>query len=100
MTQTSAQRHGITVPFVGPLHTQRERFEQLVDLGYTDVWSAEADGFDGLTTLTLASVWAPSLRLGTAILPVYTRGPALLAQSAASLASAAPGRFVLGIGSS
>ena len=88
------------MPFAGPLHTQRERFEELVDLGYTDVWSAEADGFDGLTILALASAWAPSLRLGSAILPVYTRGPALLAQSAASLASAAPGRFVLGIGSS
>ena len=93
-------RHGLTVPFAGPLHSQRERFEELVELGYTDVWSAESDGFDGLTTLALASAWAPSLRLGTAVLPVYTRGPALLAQSAASLASAAPGRFVLGIGSS
>ena len=100
VNQVLPQRHGITVPFAGPLHSQRERFEELVDLGYTDVWSAEADGFDGLTTLALASAWAPSLRLGTAILPVYTRGPALLAQSAASLASAAPGRFVLGIGSS
>ena len=94
------QRYGITVPFSGPLHSQRARFEELAGLGYTDVWSSEADGFDGLTSLTLASVWAPSLRLGTAILPVYTRGPALLAQSAASLASAAPGRFVLGIGAS
>ena len=100
VTQIPSQRHGITVPFAGPLHSQRERFEELAGLGYTDVWSAESDGFDGLTTLALASVWAPSLRLGTAILPVYTRGPALLAQSAASLASAAPGRFVLGIGSS
>ena len=94
------QRYGITVPFAGPLHAQRARFEELEALGYTDVWSSEADGYDGLTTLALASAWAPSLRLGTAILPVYTRGPALLAQSAASLASAAPGRFVLGIGSS
>ena len=100
MTDNFTQRHGITVPFAGPLHSQRPRFEELTDLGYTDVWSAEADGFDGLTTLALASAWAPSLRLGTAVLPVYTRGPALLAQSAASLASAAPGRFVLGIGSS
>jgi probable F420-dependent oxidoreductase len=45
-------------------------------------------------------VWAPSLRLGTAILPAYTRGPALLAQSVAAMAQAAPGRFVAGIGSS
>jgi len=93
-------RYGITVPFNGPLHTQQDQFSELERLGYTDAWSAEADSYDGLTSLSLASVWAPTLRLGTAILPVYTRGPALLAQSAASLASAAPGRFVLGIGSS
>ena len=100
VTATPAQRHGITVPFDGPLHSQRERFAELGDLGYTDVWSSESNGIDGLTPLVLASAWAPSLRLGTAVLPVYTRGPALLAQSAASLASAAPGRFALGIGSS
>ena len=47
------------------------------DLGYTDVWSAEANGADAFTPLALASVWAPSLRLGTAIVPAYTRGPAL-----------------------
>lgn len=94
------QRYGITVPFFGPLHAQRDRFVELESLGYTDVWTAESDSTDGLTPLALASVWAPSLRLGTAILPAYTRGPALLAQSAASMASAAPGRFVLGLGSS
>src|SRR5439155_17752740 len=46
------------------------------------------------------SQWAPSLRLGPAIVPLYTRGPGLLAMSAATLAEAAPGRFVLGIGTS
>src|SRR5277367_1741115 len=55
---------------------------------------------DGFTPLALASVWAPRLRLGTAIIPVYTRGPATLAMCAATMAAAAPGRFVLGIGSS
>ena len=39
-------------------------------------------------------------RSGTAIVPAFTRAPACLAQSAASLADAAPGRFALGIGSS
>lgn len=72
----------------------------MVDLGYTDVWSAEAAGADAFTPLSLAAAWAPELRLGTAIVPAYTRGPALLAQSAASLADAAPGRFVMGVGSS
>ncbi len=94
-------RWGMTIPFDGvPLHEQRDWIVELEDLGYTDVWSAEAMGADAFTPLALASVWAPSLRLGTAIVPAYTRGPACLAQSVASLADAAPGRFALGIGSS
>jgi len=72
----------------------------LPDLGYTDVWSAESNGADGFTPLALASVWAPTLRLGNAIIPAYTRGPATLAMCTATMAAAAPGRFVLGIGSS
>jgi probable F420-dependent oxidoreductase len=96
-----AARFGITVPFEGvPLLEQRPLFESLPDLGYTDVWSAESNGNDAFTPLALASVWAPSLRLGTSIVPVYTRGPATLAMSAATMAAAAPGRFVLGVGSS
>ncbi|MDQ1697172.1 MAG: hypothetical protein QOJ03_2525 [Frankiaceae bacterium] len=94
-------RFGITVPFDGvPLPEQRSLFEALADLGYTDVWSAESNANDAFTPLALASVWAPTLRLGTSIVPVYTRGPATLAMSAATMAVAAPGRFVLGVGSS
>jgi probable F420-dependent oxidoreductase len=96
-----ANRFGITVPFDGiPLPEQRSLFEQLPDLGYTDVWTAESNANDAFTPLALASVWAPSLRLGTSIVPVYTRGPATLAMCAATLAAAAPGRFVLGLGTS
>jgi probable F420-dependent oxidoreductase len=91
----------MTVPFDGePLGAQRDRFVELEDLGYTDIWSAEAMGHDAFTPLALASVWAPTLRLGTAIVPAYTRGRATLAQSVGSLAQAAPGRFALGIGTS
>ncbi len=90
----------MTIPLPGPLHAQRDRIIELADLGFTDVWTAESDGGDGLTPLALASVWEPRLRLGTAILPAYTRAPACMAQSAATMADAAPGRFVLGIGSS
>jgi probable F420-dependent oxidoreductase len=95
------QRYGMTIPFDRvPLHAQREWIVELEELGYTDVWSAEAMGADGFTPLALTSVWAPSLRLGTAIIPAYTRGPACFAQCVASMADAAPGRFVLGIGTS
>ncbi|MGZ4803035.1 MAG: LLM class F420-dependent oxidoreductase [Acidimicrobiia bacterium] len=98
MTQ---QRWGITVPFAGvPLSEHRSWFEELVDLGFTDIWSSEAGGHDAFTVLALAAAWTPGLRLGQAVVPVYTRGPALLAQTIASLIDAAPGRVAVGIGTS
>lgn len=94
-------RWGLTVPLTGvPLPAHRQLIERLPDLGYTDVWSAETAGTDAFSPLVLASQWAPTLRLGTAVVPVYTRGPGLLAMSAATVAECAPGRFVLGIGAS
>ena len=92
--------HGMTIPLPATLAEQGPLLRELVDLGYTEAWSSEANGADAFTPLALASVHAPELRLGTAIVPAFTRGPALIAQTAASLASAAPGRFVLGLGSS
>ena len=95
------ERYGITVPLAGKSFAeQREWIKEIEDLGYTDLWSAETDGTDAFTPLALASQWTSTLRFGTAIVPVYTRGPALIAGSTASIAEAAPGRFVLGIGSS
>jgi probable F420-dependent oxidoreductase len=94
-------RWGITLPLTGvPLAAHRELVKELPSLGYTDAWSAETNGTDAFTPLALAAEWAPELRLGTAIVPVYTRGPGLLAMSAATIAELAPGRFVLGIGTS
>ena len=93
-------RPGMTVPLPGHLHSHRDQLVELADLGYTDVWSAEADGADGFTPLVLAAAWEPRLRLGTAIVPAFTRAPALMAQCVASLADAAPGRVAFGIGSS
>jgi probable F420-dependent oxidoreductase len=91
----------MSLPFGGiPLGEQRDLVVELADLGYTDVWSSEADGSDAFTPLVLASQWAPSLRLGCAIVPAFTRGPALMAQSIGALAQAAPGRFAFGLGTS
>jgi len=90
----------MSVPLPGPLHSHAEKLSELADMGYTDIWSAEADGADAFTPLALAAAWEPRLRLGTAIVPAYTRSPACFVQSVASLADAAPARFAIGIGSS
>ena len=94
------RRNGMTVPLPGHLHAQRDKLAQLADWGYSDIWSAETDGADAFTPLALAAAWEPRLRLGTAIVPAYTRTAPVIAQSVAALADAAPGRFAIGIGSS
>ncbi|MBO0807872.1 MAG: LLM class F420-dependent oxidoreductase [Actinobacteria bacterium] len=95
----TAGRWGITLPLRGmPLAAQGDLVAALPDLGYTDAWSAEVNGADAITPLALASQWTDQLRFGTAIAGIFTRGPALLAMHAATLAALAPGRFVLGIG--
>jgi probable F420-dependent oxidoreductase len=91
----------MTVPFDNvPLADHADLFRELAELGFTDVWSSEAGGTDAFTPLALAAAWAPSLQLGNAIVPVYLRGPALLAQTVAAMAETAPGRFSLGRGTS
>ncbi|MEP7106182.1 MAG: LLM class flavin-dependent oxidoreductase, partial [Chloroflexota bacterium] len=69
-------------------------------LGYTDCWSYEINVFDAFTPLAAAAAATDGVRLGTAIAPVFFRPPGLLAMQAAAMAELAPGRFVLGVGSS
>jgi probable F420-dependent oxidoreductase len=95
------RRWGMTLPLHGlSLPDQRELVSALPVLGYTDAWSAELNGIDAFSPLVLASQWTPELRLGTAIAGIYTRAPVALAVSAGTLAALAPGRFVMGIGTS
>ena len=92
--------YAMTVPLPMALDNQQEGFRKLVELGYKEAWSSEANGPDAFMPLVLGAIHAPELRLGTAIVPAFTRGPALMAQSVATIAAIAPSRFVLGIGSS
>lgn len=100
MSEERSGHYAMTIPLPTPLSEQGPGLRELVDLGYKEAWSSEANGADAFLPLSLAAVHAPELRLGTAIVPAYTRGPALLAQSVATMASIAPGRFAFGVGSS
>jgi probable F420-dependent oxidoreductase len=92
------KRWSLSVPYEFGLARHIDLAREMESLGYTDAWSFEVDGSDCFTPLALLAT-TTNLRLGTAIANVYTRGPATLAQSAASIADLAPGRFILGIGS-
>ncbi len=95
-------RWALTVPFTGvPLHEHPELYRQAEAAGYDDLWSGEtANGSDGFTPLTLAAPVTERLRLATGVVNPFTRGPGVLAQTAAALQQASGGRFVLGLGAS
>ena len=93
------KRIALSVPILGytlPEHVALAKEAEA--LGYPDAWSFEVDGQDCFTPLAVMAL-STNMRLGTAIANVYSRGPATLAQSAASIADLAPGRFEFGIGS-
>src|SRR5258705_471130 len=92
-------RWGLTVPLNGiPLAAHEAVFREAEALGYSDFWSAESD-VDPWIVLGLGAAWTTRALLGTAIVGAFTRGPAIIAIGAAAMGEAAPGRFVLGIGS-
>src|SRR6476661_8628981 len=94
-------RWGLTLPLpMTPLAAHEELVKRAEAAGYTDLWTGETAGPDGFTPLALSAAWTERVRLGTGIVGVFQRGPALLAQEAAALADASEGRFVLGIGTS
>ena len=68
--------------------------------GYDDLWLADAGGMDALTLAALIGQSTSRSRIGVAVVPAYTRTPAVLASTAATIAQVARGRFVLGLGTS
>ncbi len=67
-------------------------------LGVDSAWTAETWGYDGATPLAYLAAKTTRIRLGTGILQVGTRTPALTAMTAMSLASLSGDRFLLGLG--
>jgi probable F420-dependent oxidoreductase len=94
-------RTGLTIPFQGVDLSQLPALVRLVEAaGYDSLWSEESVNFDGITPLAVAATSSERLRLVSGVVNVFTRGPALLAQTAAALAELSNGRFVLGLGTS
>lgn len=95
-------RWALTVPFTGvPLGEHPELYRHAEAAGYDGLWSGEtANGTDGFTPLTLAVPVTDRIRIATGVVNPFTRGPGVLAQTAATLQEASGGRFVLGLGAS
>ena len=69
-------------------------------LGYDSFWLPEVWGYDSTTLLAEMAVKTKRIKLGTGIMNVYSRSPALIAMQAATLDEISGGRFILGIGTS
>ena len=70
------------------------------DLGYDSAWMGELWGTSSVVALTELAVRTERIGLGTAIVNVYSRTPAVLAMTAATLDRTSDGRFTLGVGTS
>jgi probable F420-dependent oxidoreductase len=92
-------RPGITVP-LDSFHNHHliELVKRAEELGYTDAWSAESFTTDAFSPLAAVATVTRKMRLGTAIVPVFTRPPALIAMSSATVQMISEGRFILGLG--
>lgn len=82
------------------LREQAEFAAAAEEAGFESVWVSEVAGYDAVTQAAAVGARARRLRVGTAIVPIYTRNPLLMAMTAAGLNEVLEGRFVLGLGTS
>ena len=98
--RSTTMRIGLTINYVGDF---RDMVDELVDYeaaGLEIVFVPEAYSFDAVSQLGFIAARTNRLQIASAVLPLYTRTPALLAMTAAGLDYVSGGRFTLGIGTS
>jgi alkanesulfonate monooxygenase SsuD/methylene tetrahydromethanopterin reductase-like flavin-dependent oxidoreductase (luciferase family) len=87
--------------FISPgrsLQSAIERVRLAESLGYESVYVTHIAGRESLTVLTAYALATSSIRLGTGVVPIYSRTPATMAQTAATLDELSAGRLTLGLG--
>ena len=82
------------------LHRQAEYARAAEARGYHSIWVAESWGMDATVLLSHLGAHTKNIKLGSAIINVYSRTPGLLAMAAESLNELYPGRLILGLGTS
>src|SRR6202035_987796 len=75
-----------------------ERVKLADSLGYEAVYLTHVAGRESLTVLTAYALASERIRIGTGVVPIYTRTPATMAQTAATIDELSGGRFTLGLG--
>jgi F420-dependent oxidoreductase-like protein len=89
-----------TLMYDGNPRAAADSVVKLERAGLDTVWVAEAYGFDSPTLMGYLAARTETVQIGSAILNIYSRTPALLAQTAAGLDNVSGGRAILGLGAS
>src|SRR5438445_11916224 len=86
-------------PAVRSFEESVNRAREAERLGYESVWVTQLpDARDAALVLAAYAAATQWVRLGTGVLPIYTRHPTAMAQMTATLDELSAGRFILGIG--
>jgi F420-dependent oxidoreductase-like protein len=93
-------RLGASVGYAGGIQAAIERIAALEQAGLDIAWVPEVYGFDAATVMGFLAARTTRIQIGAAILPIYSRTPALIAMTAAGLDYVSDGRAILGLGSS
>lgn len=80
------------------LDTAVARVRLAESLGYESAYVTHIAGRESLTVLTIYAAATERIRLGTGVVPIYTRTPATMAQTAATIDEFSGGRLNLGLG--
>ena len=86
--------------YAGGFRAAAAQVVELEKAGLDLVWVAEAYGLDGPSQMGYLAALTERVEIGSAILPIYTRTPTLIAMTAAGIDALSGGRFHLGLGSS
>jgi F420-dependent oxidoreductase-like protein len=95
-------RIALMVPIAEGLNRQEsmDLVRRSEEVGFESAWYGESWGYDAFTTLAQVAGATSRIKLGTLIATVFSRTPAMMAQSAASLDVISDGRLILGLGTS
>jgi F420-dependent oxidoreductase-like protein len=93
-------RIAMPLDYAGDPNDAARRAVDLEHAGLDLVWVAEAYGFDAPSLMGFLAHATERVEIGAGILPIYTRTPALIAQTAAGIDALSGGRCVLGLGAS
>ncbi len=89
-----------TLSYAGGFKEAARQVADMEKAGLDLVWVAEAYGFDGPSLMGYLAALTTRVEIGSAILPLYTRTPTLIAMTAAGIDALSDGRFHLGLGAS